>query len=88
MKLTYLSTSCTVDILSISLHEKQAMVVGYELKFPNLTLHITVIYRPPKPENIPFFDDFTSSSSYLPIVLGDLNITLILLSIPMVTLNF
>ena len=50
------------------------------LKLPNLTLHLTVIYRPPKPETILFFDEFhdfihkhPSSSSYLPIVLGDLN---------------
>ena len=50
------------------------------LKLPNLTLHLTVIYRTPKPEIILFFDEFhdfihklPSSSSYLPIVLGDLN---------------
>ena len=50
------------------------------LKLPNLTLHLTVIYRPPKPETILFLDEFNdfihnlpSSSSYLLIVLGDLN---------------
>ena len=48
------------------------------LKLSNLTLYLTVIYRPPKSENILFFDEFhdfihklPSSSSYLPIVLGD-----------------
>ena len=50
------------------------------LKLPNLTLHLIVIYRPPTPETILFFDEFhdfihnlPSYSSYLPIGLGDLN---------------
>ena len=54
--------------------------ISLTLKLPNLTLHLTVIYRPPKPETSLFFDEFhdfihklPSSSSYLPIVLGDLN---------------
>ena len=49
------------------------------LTLPNLTLHLTVIYRPQKPETILFFNEYHhfihnlhSSSSYL-IVLGDLN---------------
>ena len=49
-------------------------------KLPSLTLHLTVIYRPPKPQTILFFDkchnfidNLPSSSSYLPIILGDLN---------------
>ena len=54
--------------------------ISLTLKLPNLTLHLTVIYRPPKHETSLFFDEFhdfihklPSSSSYLPIVLGDLN---------------
>ena len=50
------------------------------LNLPTLTLHLTVIYCPPKPETILLFEKYhdfihnhPSSSSYLPIVLGDLN---------------
>ena len=51
--------------------------ISLTLKLPNLTLHLTVIYRSPKPETILFFDEnhdfihtLPSSSSYLPIILG------------------
>ena len=50
------------------------------LKLPNLTLYLNAIIRPSKPETILFFDEYhnfihnlPSSSSYLPIILGDLN---------------
>ena len=71
-------------ILPISIHFippfSYSDCLSLTLNLPNLTLHLTVIYRPPKPETILFFDEFhdfihklPSSSSYLPIVLGDLN---------------
>ena len=68
------------------------------LKLPNLTLHLTVIYRPPKPESNLFFDKchafihnipLSPLSSYLPIIL-DLNHHFnspIYRYIPIVTLN-
>ena len=50
------------------------------LKLPRLILHLAVIYRPPKPENILLFDEYHdfihnlhSSLSYLTISIGDLN---------------
>ena len=72
------------DFLPISIHFippfSYSDCLSLTLKIPNLTLYLTIIYRPPKPEIILFFDEFhdfihklPSSSSYLPIVLGDLN---------------